>query len=483
MEILITFGFLAIVITVVLLHLKSETDQFNKEKEIRLKALAKAEEDYGNDQKNAAASATNEASKIDALIRLGDFLYKAESATTAEDLEGLNYYKAAAALNSKIAYRRLAVIYLNQYVPNSNGMANKLEMAFECNLKAAELGHEESMRIVAEWYKTGRGVLKNIGKSTYWLLRSAESGNVQSMTEVAHTYITGFGVQENPMEGLAWLYVAEYKRNEDAASLIKNAESKLNSALILLAQDRAKVILDLIKDGDRTSPASVSGNSAATLPGQTASQKPKHAAKGSGSGAVISPFGHIVTAAHVIKDSTYIEVITPAGTFAGSVLNCDEQNDVALLKIEQAFELHIPVGRSSEVRLGQSVATIGFPNIGIQGHSPKVTQGMISGDNGIQNDIRMWQISVPIQPGNSGGPLLDETGRMVGVVVATLGLRAVQVTGSVPQNVNYAIKGAYLEPLLSFHKLPLDNSVRPSAPSFQDMIAVAQKSSVLILTY
>ena len=108
---------------------------------------------------------------------------------------------------------------------------------------------------------------------------------------------------------------------------------------------------------------------------------------------------------------------------------------------------------------------------------------MISGENGVQNDIRMWQISVPIQPGNSGGPLLDEQGRLVGVVVASLSLRAIQITGSVPQNVNYAIKGAYLEPLLNFHKVPVAQAATGAPASFQDMIAGAQKASVLILAY
>jgi len=72
---------------------------------------------------------------------------------------------------------------------------------------------------------------------------------------------------------------------------------------------------------------------------------------------------------------------------------------------------------------------------------------------------------------------------LVGVVVASLSLRAIQITGSVPQNVNYAIKGAYLEPLLNFHKVPLAPAVTGTAASFQDMIAGAQKASVLILVY
>jgi len=60
----------------------------------------------------------------------------------------------------------------------------------------------------------------------------------------------------------------------------------------------------------------------------------------------------------------------------------------------------------------------------------------------------MWQISVPVQPGNSGGPLLDEDGNLIGVVVSKLGLGAARVTGDIPQNVNFAVKSAYALPLL-----------------------------------
>ncbi len=427
------------------------------------------------------ADAKSDEAKIDALIALGDFLHEGVQGSHDQNEEAVKCYEDAAALNSKVAYRRLAAIQVLEH--NAYLGFGRLEKAFDLDLKAAELGLDESMQRVSECYANGRGVLKNIGQSTFWLLRSAESGNVDSMVKVAQAYVSGFGTQENPMEGLAWLYVAEHKSNSEAKGLIKNAESNLNSALILMAQDRAKALLDLVKEGRRTSPSALPGNASVFAPGQPPVSKPRGSAKGSGSGAVISPSGHIATAAHVIKGCSYIEVVTPTGTFPATVLNCDDLNDVALLKVDQAFATYIPVGRSSEVRLGQSVATIGFPNIGIQGHSPKVTQGMISGENGIQNDIRLWQISVPIQPGNSGGPLLDDKGRMVGVVVATLSLRAVQITGSVPQNVNYAIKGAYLEPLLNFNKLAISEESSAPTASFQDMVAAAQKASVLILVY
>ena len=157
--------------------------------------------------------------------------------------ESLYYYGKASALGSGPASHSLAQI---------NFRSGALTQYFEYELKASEQGHEPAMRNVAGAYKQGQGTLKNIGKSTFWLLRSAESGYSDSMTKVAMAYIEGFGVPENPMEGLAWLYVAEFKHSEVAAGMIKSAEAKVNNALILMAQDRAKVIIDLVAAGRST---------------------------------------------------------------------------------------------------------------------------------------------------------------------------------------------------------------------------------------
>jgi len=420
-------------------------------------------------KRQALIDASNSNPSPEVLLELGKL-----SLEEGDLVKALDCFVLSAGLGCAEAAWRAANIHLGR---------DNLQPYFEFMLRAAELGDSWAMVRVAAAYKEGKGTLKNIGKHSYWLLRSAEAGKVDSMTQVALAYVEGYGVQENPMEGLAWLYVAEFNKNPLAVELIKTAEAKLNNSLILMAQDRAKVIMDLLKEGRHTSDSSLSGSLPSFLPSQVFPIKPKHESRGSGSGALVSSSGHVVTAAHVIKGATYIEVVTPSGTYPATMLNVDDANDIALLKVDESFDSYIQIGRSSEVRLGQSVATIGFPNIGIQGHSPKVTQGMVSGENGIHNDIRMWQISVPIQPGNSGGPLLDDLGRLVGVVVASLSLRAIQITGSVPQNVNYAIKGAYLEPLLSFHKVPVAEKPAEVPASFQDMIASAQRASVLILVY
>ena len=195
--------------------------------------------------------------------------------------------------------------------------------------------------------------------------------------------------------------------------------------------------------------------------------------------------GHLLTAAHVISGATTIKVVTSTGARSASVLRIDEANDLAVLKITGGTFTPLPIAPSRKMRLGQVVATIGFPNIEIQGFSPKVTRGEISSLNGIGDDPRAWQISVPVQTGNSGGPLLDENGNLVGVVVSKLGLKAAKLTGDIPQNVNYAVKSAYalalLEPYLGSD--PPEPNQTSTKPRFEDMVAKAQQSVVLILVY
>lgn len=105
--------------------------------------------------------------------------------------------------------------------------------------------------------------------------------------------------------------------------------------------------------------------------------------------------------------------------------------------------------------------------------------------SGIGDDPRAWQISVPVQPGNSGGALLVENGNVIGVVVSRLGLKAAKATGAIPQNVNYAVKSTYalalLEPYLG-NNAPSPNEGAPKL-SFEDMVAKVQQSVVLILVY
>ena len=129
---------------------------------------------------------------------------------------------------------------------------------------------------------------------------------------------------------------------------------------------------------------------------------------------------------------------------------------------------------------------MGFPNVGLQGFAPKLAKGEIASLAGAQDDARHFQISAPIQPGNSGGALVDERGNVIGVVVAKLSQRAALATsGALAENVNYAVKSSYL---LSFLESVPEVAARLKEPAaqprkFEDVVKSVEQATVLVLVY
>jgi TPR repeat protein len=212
---------------------------------------------------------------------------------------------------------------------------------------------------------------------------------------------------------------------------------------------------------------------------------PAWAAVGTGSGFFITGDGHIVTSYHVVAGSTAIRVRPQNGKELPAVIQrVDTANDLALLKVS-ASSTPLAVGASSGVRRGDTVYSLGFPLVTIQGFEPKVTNGIISSLTGLLDDPTTFQITNPLQPGNSGGPIISADGQVVGIAASVLsGRRVAARTGVMPQNVNYAIKSNYLvEFLRSISGLEFAVSQKPAgnARSAADIIAEVERSLVLII--
>lgn len=159
-----------------------------------------------------------------------------------------------------------------------------------------------------------------------------------------------------------------------------------------------------------------------------------------GSGFFITNDGYLITNHHVIKDGKTIEVSSLGQKHEATLIAQDERLDLALLKINTS-STPIPMCTELPITLGQEIMVMGFPRPDTQGLSHKLTRGIISSENGMLDDVNRYQIDASIQPGNSGGPVCDIRGRLVGVTVSGLNANYfLEHDGNLPQNVNYAIK-------------------------------------------
>ncbi len=191
--------------------------------------------------------------------------------------------------------------------------------------------------------------------------------------------------------------------------------------------------------------------------------------------------GYLVTASHVVKGAKRIYVYSD-GQAVGSarVVADDPASDVAILKLAPLHPGVLPVFELS-VRaptLGKSIFTLGYPAPDILGQQVKMTAGEISGTTGIEDNARLLQISVPIQPGNSGGPIINWDGEVVGIADASLA----KIDDDAPaQNVNYAVKASYVRAMLE--ELPDLGGYAPIKPGANrdDLVLAARKAVFMVV--
>ena len=184
-----------------------------------------------------------------------------------------------------------------------------------------------------------------------------------------------------------------------------------------------------------------------------------------GTGFFVSSNGYIVTNHHVIQGANKITVTTQSGeSFQAKVVSKSTATDLALLRIPYQTKNYLTFANPGSTDTGQQVFTLGYPVSDILGKEVKYTDGSISSLSGLQGDATFFQISVPIQPGNSGGPLVNADGDVVGVATATAAVEAFYASvGVIPQNVNWAVKGAYasllLPPTMEMNERPKTNPI------------------------
>jgi TPR repeat protein len=383
--------------------------------------------------------------------------------------EAVKWYRKAAEQGNAKAQYNLGVSYAN----GKGVMKNEAE-AVKWYRKAAEQGNAKAQYNLGICYAFGRGVVKNNAEAVKWYRKAAEQGDADGQNNLGNCYISGEGAVKNDVEGYKWCLLAAAQGHDLAKGNTAIAERRLSPAQRAegqrLAQEwEARHANPDAKQAERKPETAVAGDEP----------------KSTGTGFIITRNGYLVTNHHVVEDTSKVRVQTSAGLLDAEVVRVDDTSDLALLKVAGTFEA-LPVVSSRSARLGATVATVGFPNVGLQGFEPKLSKGDISSLAGIQDDVRYFQISVPVQPGNSGGALVDEQGNVVGVVTAQLSQKAaLESTGTLAQSVNYAVKSSYL---LSFlEAVPEAIAEMPDAKTheqkFEAVVDDVKEATVLIIGY
>jgi len=376
--------------------------------------------------------------------------------------EALKWYNMAAEQGNALAQLHLGLIY-----NTGRGMKQDYKEAAKWYRKAAEQGDAEAQWFLGGMYRFGRGVEQDYQEAVKWYRKAAEQGFAAAQSFLGSMYSDGQGVEQDYQEAVKWYhkaaeqgfaiaqyslgfmyykgqgviedYIEAYKwlllagmNGKDVNEVKEILSSRMSRAQIAEAQRLARAFVPKEKSEKRVE--------AANRPDEL---------KSMGTAFFIYSGGYLLTANHVVEDAETIKVQTVRGFCSATVLMADAVSDIAILKVgDKGFET-LPLTSSSAVRTGDKVFTVGFPNIELQGKEPKYTEGVISSLSGIVNNPRYFQISTPLQPGNSGGPLVSEKGYVVGIVSARLDdINTMLATGTLPQNVNYAIKSSFVLPFL-----------------------------------
>jgi S1-C subfamily serine protease len=170
---------------------------------------------------------------------------------------------------------------------------------------------------------------------------------------------------------------------------------------------------------------------------------------GNGSGFLITNDGYIATNYHVIEDVSEINVVFDVDgeqlSYSGEVVHSDKDNDVAIIKVDLSDrKVQLPYMLATKLQeVGSSIFALGYPYADVMGSEIKYTNGSVNARTGIQGDVRFYQVSAQVQPGNSGGPCFNEKGEIIGIVSAMLDDAVYE-----NQNVNYVLKISYLKNLM-----------------------------------
>ena len=298
----------------------------------------------------------------------------------------------------------------------------------------------------------------------------ADQGHSDSQYNLGIMYGNGRGVPQDDVFAYAWLNLAAAQGQRGARELRDTLSSVMTSGQMAQAQALSREFQGRTERADTTIP-----------PNRLGPVHVKCMPTSSGSGLLVGPDGEVLTNHHVVDGCAQVTVRRSGDAHTATTRESDATNDLALLVASGLSGETAAFSASPQAALGESVTVAGYPFGGLLASDLHVTSGNISALAGLRDDSTRLQITAPVQPGNSGGPLLDESGNVVGVVVSRLNaLGVARATGTIPQNVNFAIKGSVARMFLEIHGVPCGRADRSEKISTQAVADLARSFTVAV---
>lgn len=262
------------------------------------------------------------------------------------------------------------------------------------------------------------------------------------------------------------------------SSVVWSATAEYGQAGIFINQTKStqEAMRDMVADFSKSFPP---GNDPSFAIKSPSAPENQNGLRRSGTGFFVTSNGHCLSAHHVVEGCRNIQVIDSAGkSHTAAIERSLPSLDLVLLKIDAVCADWLALPQDFACSSGDQVFTVGFPTTEILGSEAKVYSGNISSLTGLANDASTMQITIPIQPGNSGGAVVVDSGEVVGIVIGTAAPGTFwRQTGALPQNVNFAIRSDFAKALIPPGALH-NQRIRPGRSSAIDL---AKRASVRIV--
>lgn len=362
----------------------------------------------------------------------------------------LEWFQKAA--DQKQPRAQYAVAYMTI---NGEGTEKNVQKGLELMKVAGSNGSRDAQKVLGFRYLDGNGVVRDYVEAAKWLEMAAADKDqspdapvhmIRNALGVLNEY--GWGRDKDDVVAYAWYNIAAAGNYKKAKENLARVEKRLKPEDLQEAQALSREWVP----GKPMQRASTSKKASTETAGAAETNSKGGKPVGTGTGFFVTQEGHVLTNHHVVENCK--EVRVAGDNLLATLVVADPANDLAVLKVTKSETFSATFPDTDDLKQGESVLVFGFPLDGFLTVAGNITPGIVSALAGPGNNSSLIQITAPVQPGNSGGPVFNMKGMVVGVVVGKADvLKLAKFTGDIAQNVNFAISPRTVKAFLDGNKI------------------------------